>query len=196
MSTPLLKLNLGCGPTRREGFLGVDIGNYPEVDIRQDALEYLRSLPDQSVTEVYSSHFLEHLDPEVFLELLRQVYRVLIPGGQTRFIVPHFSNPYYYSDPTHRIAFGVHTFSYLCEKSCLHRGVPSYAKIAGWSLERVRLHFVPYARPRISRFRIPLLSDLLNPIVNWRPLGIELFERYCSGVLSIYEIEYVIHKDE
>ncbi len=170
------------------------MGDYPEVDVRQDAIEYLQSLPDQSVDEVYSAHFLEHLEPPLFLELLKQVDRVLTLGGQARFLVPHYSNPYYYSDPTHRIAFGVHTFSYLCETTCLNRAVPSYARIPGWSLQAVRVHFVPYARPRIWRFRLPLLSDLLNPLVNFRPLLVELFERYWAGLFSIYEIEYRILK--
>jgi predicted SAM-dependent methyltransferase len=196
MSAALLKLNLGCGWSRREGYLGVDIGDYPTVDVRQDALLYLKSLPANSVQEVYSAHFLEHLDAEVFLQLLKEINRVLVPGGDIKFLVPHYSHPYYYSDPTHRITFGVHTFSYLCETSCLHRKVPDYARIPGWTLKSVRLHFIPYAQPRIWRFRIPMPSDLLNIIVNLNPLFVELFERYLAGICAIYEIEYHIRKTE
>ena len=177
-----------------EGFLGVDICDDPAVDVRQDAIQYLQSLPAHSVQEVFSRHFLEHLDPAAFQEILKQTDRVLVPGGQARFIVPHYSNPYFYSDPTHRQAFGVHTFSYLCDSSCLTRIVPTYARIPGWSLRSVRVGFMPYTRPRILGFKLWMPSDLLNGLVNLRPLFIELFERYFCGVLSIYEIEYRILK--
>jgi hypothetical protein len=191
---PALRVNLGCGNKRREGFLGVDVGDFPAVDVRQDVLEYLRSLPDASVAEVYSRHFLEHLEPPALQELLAQVDRVLQPGGRVHFIVPHFSNPYYHSDPTHRQAFGVHTFSYLCEHTCLHRHVPAYARRAGWSLTAVKVGFLPYERWHLFGRRLPMLSDWLNKVVNRKVKRIELFERYLCGMLSIYEVEFFIDK--
>jgi len=194
MSDNALRINLGCGNKRREGFIGVDVGDFPAVDVRRDVLEYLRSLPDGSVEEVYSRHFLEHLEPPALQELLSQVDRVLRPGGRIHFIVPHFSNPYFHSDPTHRQAFGVHTFSYLCEHTCLHRSVPSYARRAGWSLSRVRVGFLPYERWTLFGRPRWMLSDWLNKFVNGKTKRIELFERYCSGVLSIYEVEFFIDK--
>jgi SAM-dependent methyltransferase len=194
MSDNGLRINLGCGNKRREGFIGIDVGDVPAVDVRRDVLEYLRSLPDGSVAEVYSRHFLEHLEPPALQELLAQVDRVLRPGGHIHFIVPHFSNPYYHSDPTHRQAFGVHTFSYLCEHTCLHRSVPSYARRAGWSLSRVRVGFLPYERWTLFGRPRWMLSDWLNKFVNRKTKRIELFERYCSGVLSIYEVEFFIDK--
>lgn len=189
-----LRINLGCGSKPKPGFLGVDLGEHSAADVKMDVLAYLRSLPDASVAEVYSRHMLEHFEPAPLRELLAQVDRVLMPGGQVQFIVPHYSNPYFHSDPTHRQAFGVHTFSYLCESTCLHRKVPSYARIAGWRLVRVRVGFVPYGKLRLLGIRIPLLSDLLNPVVNASLRGIELFERYLAGVLSIYEVSYWIEK--
>jgi len=82
----MLRLNLGCGNKRRPGFLGVDIGDFDAVDVRQDVLSYLRSLGDQTVQEVYSRHFLEHLEPAALQELLAHVDRVLVPGGRAHFI--------------------------------------------------------------------------------------------------------------
>lgn len=189
-----LRINLGCGSKPRQGFLGVDLGETTAADVKMDVLAYLRSLPDQSVAEVYSRHMLEHLEPAPLRELLAQVDRVLMPGGTMQFIVPHYSNPYFHSDPTHRQAFGVHTFSYLCEASCLHRKVPSYARIPGWRLTSVRVGFLPYGRLRLLGIRVPMLSDLLNPLVNLGHRSIELFERYCAGVLPIYEVIFCIDK--
>lgn len=189
-----LRLNLGCGSKPRAGFLGVDLGEHTTAQVRMDVLAYLRSLPDGAVAEVYSRHMLEHLEPAALRALLQEVDRVLMPGGKVLFIVPHASNPWFWSDPTHRQPFAVHTFSYLCETSWLPRKVPSYVAIRGWHLERVRLGFRPYARPRVLGIRVPMLSGLLEPLVNVGPRAIEIFERYFAGVLSIYEISFWIHK--
>lgn len=189
-----LRVNLGCGNKVRPGFLGVDLGENTKADVKMDVLAWLRAQPDSSVSEVYSRHMLEHLPPDVFREFLEQVNRVLKTGGTLIFIVPHYSNPYYYSDPTHRQPFGVHSFSYLCETTCLHRGVPNYARIAGWHLTKVQVGFLPYKRPRLLGIKLPMLSNLLNPLVNASHRGIELFERYLAGVLSIYEVSYRIEK--
>lgn len=189
-----LRLNLGCGNKPRAGYLGVDLGADSAADVKMDLLAYLHTLPAHSVSEVYARHVLEHFDAAALREMLQQIDRVLRPGGRMHFIVPHHSNPYYYSDPTHRQPFGVHTFCYFCESHCLGRKVPRYASIAGWHLSQVRVGFRPFGRLRVLGLRIPLLSDLLNPLVNLSHRSIELFERYCAGVLSIYEVSFWIDK--
>lgn len=189
-----LRLNLGCGSKRIPGYLGVDIGDGSAVDVRMDVMEYLCSLPPESVQEIYSRHFLEHVESRDLRPMLLQFDRVLRPGGLIHLIVPHYSNPYFYSDPTHRQFFGVHTFSYFCDRSCLNRTVPTYAAIPGWSLLKVKLGFIPYARPTLLGIKIPMLSSILVRVVNRGILAVELFERYLCGLWSIYEVHYWIEK--
>ncbi len=191
---PGLRLNLGCGGKRVAGFLGVDVIDGAAVDVCMDVMAYLRSLPAGSVQEIYTRHFLEHVRPDDLRPMLLEFDRVLRPGGQLRVIVPHYSNPYFYSDPTHRQPFGVHTFSYFCEHSCLHRKPPTYARIAGWSQTEVKLGFKPYKRLRLFGVKLPMLSQVLALLVNRAALAVELFERYLCGVLSIYEVRYRIEK--
>jgi len=100
--TQLIKLDLGSGKEPEPGYIGVDIGFSSERVIQSDALTYLKSLPAESVSHVYSRHYLEHMTSDQLIELLKEVNRVLAKGGEILFIVPHFSNPYYYSDPTTR----------------------------------------------------------------------------------------------
>lgn len=45
-------------------------------------------LADKSVDVIYSSHFLEHLDPKIGRGLLEECLRVLKPGGRARICVP------------------------------------------------------------------------------------------------------------
>ena len=59
---------------------------------------------------IHSEHFLEHIpDAE---GLVREAARVLEPGGSSRAVVPHFSNPHFYSDPPTAPSSGLYTFSY------------------------------------------------------------------------------------
>jgi SAM-dependent methyltransferase len=44
--------------------------------------------PDASVEEVYMGHLLEHFEPEEADALLRECYRVLVPGGRLGVVVP------------------------------------------------------------------------------------------------------------
>lgn len=188
-----LRLNLGCGRKPKAGFLGVDAGEDTRADVRAGILEFLRELPPASVSEVYSRHVLEHLEPATLRALLGEVDRVLCAGGTMEIIVPHFSNPYYYSDPTHRQPFGLYTFSYFCQSHCLRRSVPGYVAVAGWHLASVRVHFRPYFRPALFGRRLPMPAHALNLLVNRRPV-LEWFERYLAFIIPIYEISYRIEK--
>lgn len=188
------RLNLGCGPKRKPGFLGVDIGDDVAVDVRMDAMAYLQSLPANSVQEIYTRHFLEHVEGRDLHPMLLEMNRVLRIGGRVEIIVPHHSNPYYYSDPTHRTFFGAHTMSYFCDRSCLRRRVPRYAEIAGWSLMEVTLTFKPYKKLKLLGITIPLLSAGLNWGVNKSVRAIEIFEYYLCKLFPVYEITYLIEK--
>ncbi len=53
--------------------------------------------PDRCATYVYSSHFLEHLFHEDAVRVLREMHRVMKPGGVVRVCVPdlaHYINEY------------------------------------------------------------------------------------------------------
>jgi hypothetical protein len=55
-----LKLNIGCGPNIKAGWLNLDLF-HPRADL---ALDMREAMPfhDNSVTIIYSEHFFEHLD--------------------------------------------------------------------------------------------------------------------------------------
>ena len=190
----LLKLDLGSGSRPYKDYLGVDNAIKNKLVVKKDVLSFLKSLSKNSVSHIYSRHYLEHTDSDQFLKILCEIDRVLIKNGEMIFTVPHYSNPFFYSDPTHKTFFGVHTFSYLCETSCLKRHVPGYVSIAGWHLINLRVNFVPMIRIRFFGFRLPLLSDLFNILVNSHFKLIELFERYLASIFSIYEIRFFVIK--
>jgi SAM-dependent methyltransferase len=118
-------IELGCGRKPKPGRITVDKVDLPHVDIVADIEEGLPFLPDNSVDEIHCRSVLEHI--EKFENLIREIVRVLKPAGRAYIFVPHFSNPYYYSDYTHKRFFGLYSFYYFVEqKNQLKRKVPCF----------------------------------------------------------------------
>lgn len=118
-------IELGCGPYKKEGAIGIDTLKLEGVDIVADLEKGLGFLPDKIVDEISSRHLFEHLDN--FESLMKDIHRILKPGGIHKVIVPHFSNPHYYSDYTHKRFFGIYSFDYFAtEETMLKRKVPSF----------------------------------------------------------------------
>ena len=81
------KLHLGCGSVFIPGFLHVDLMPGPHVD-HVGPVERLDFIPDQTIELIYASHVLEHFGRGEFMDVLREWYRVLCPGGVLRLSVP------------------------------------------------------------------------------------------------------------
>ena len=72
-----------------------------------DAIAYLKRLPENSFAVVSGFHIVEHLELGLLLELIQQSHRVLRPGGVAIFETPNpevlkVSTYTFYFDPTHR----------------------------------------------------------------------------------------------
>jgi len=118
-------IELGCGLKKKEGRIGIDAIDLPNVDIVADIEQGLPFLPDESVDQIHCRSVFEHI--ENFENLMREIVRVLKKGGKAYVFVPHFSNPYYYSDYTHKRPFGLYTFYYFVNtEHQLKRKVPNF----------------------------------------------------------------------
>lgn len=97
-----MRLNLGCGFNPLPGYVNADKLAACDPDLVVD-LEQPWPWPDNSADEIVMNHVLEHLGrtPEQFLDVIREGYRVLKPGGAWRIVVPHPRHDDYLSDPTH-----------------------------------------------------------------------------------------------
>ena len=79
-----MRLNLGCGDTKLEGFVGVDC--VPPADQMVD-LTGGWPWPDSSVEEVIARDVFEHLPSK--RNTMNELYRVLKPGGIATLQIPH-----------------------------------------------------------------------------------------------------------
>lgn len=112
MTTEVLRLDIGCGSRKKEGFLGVDQFPMEGVDVVLNVAERLpdgsyKPWPwaDNSVDEIHSSHFVEHLDhnrhnPER-VHFYNEAFRVMKEGAKMSIIVPHWASNRAYGDFTH-----------------------------------------------------------------------------------------------
>ncbi len=90
-----LKIDIGCGPWKKEGFIGIDNcygedqWNVPEggslIDINHDLSSGI-PFNDSTVVEIFASHFMEHTDLDF---MLKEVHRVAKNGAKFEFIVPY-----------------------------------------------------------------------------------------------------------
>jgi hypothetical protein len=181
------KLDLGCGSRKhRSDYIGVDLLDHPEVDVVGDAVAVLASLPAGCLERVYSSHFLEHLGD--LDGLLRELERTMATGAELEIIVPHFSNPYFYSDPTHTRTFGLYSFGYYVKDTFLRRQVPRYGNDTAFRMTSISLNFKS-SPPFYVRYGIKRLIGLLVNMSRWCK---EFYEENLCFLLPCYEVRFLM----
>ncbi|MDD5698608.1 MAG: methyltransferase domain-containing protein [Victivallaceae bacterium] len=180
-------LELGCGQKRRiPGAVTIDREPLPQVDIVADLAQGI-PMDDGEVDEIYSFHFLEHIADFDFM--FREMYRVLKPGGRLIGTVPHFSNPYFYSDPTHKTFFGLYTFCYYAAgQHYFHRQVPAFYSRDYFRVVNLKLIF---KSPFVGRWPFKKLVQILANLCTWTK---EFYEENLAGLIPVYEIYFELEK--
>lgn len=95
-----LRLDIGCGKTKMDGWEGID-----SIDFGQKHVHDVRKgLPfaDNSVSEVRSSHFVEHLTGQERIAFFNELWRVMKDGATAQIVTPNWSHACAYGDPTHQ----------------------------------------------------------------------------------------------
>lgn len=98
---PLLKLNLGAGKSRMDGYLSVDSIPFEGLDVVADLRE-IWPWADNTVSDIHMSHVLEHFTGDERVHIFNEMYRVLVPGGKAYIVTPHWASQRAYGDFTHK----------------------------------------------------------------------------------------------
>jgi SAM-dependent methyltransferase len=182
----VLKLDIGSGKIKREGFIGIDISSGAFIDVRAD-LE--RGLPfqDNTFSEIWMNHVFEHLSDPV--HSMDEIWRVCKDGATVEIRGPHFSSPHLvWSDPTHKRGLSLSTFQYFdgtCHyakakfriNSCLLiRGNTSFHNVG------FRIWYWPFILPNL------LLQKMVNSSQSW----VSRYERLASRFFSFQEIRVIL----
>lgn len=185
-----IKLDLGGGNLCRDGFYCVDCLQLEGVDIVADLNEPLDLIPDNSVEYVYSNHVLEHVGDIILV--LSEIYRITRPDGIIEIVVPHFSNPYGYSDPTHVRFFGLYSMYYFVDSGSHPptRTVPTFYSNVRFRLNSIKIEF--YKRSRLDKIAAPRIERWVNKSIHRQ----EFYERRLCGIFHAMQLRFQMQPDK
>lgn len=181
----VIRINLGAGQSAVAGFYNLDMIMLPGTDIVANLNENLGLFPDNSVDEIYSRASLEHVSN--LIGLMEEIHRICKPNAIISIIVPHFSNAYYYSDPTHVRPFALYTMHYFMDEiDQKGRKVPSYYTSARFTLKCMQIQF----------YRERLVDKVLEPVISWfvnMSIGSQdVYERRLCYFFPAWQMQYML----
>ena len=162
----LKRLNLGCGTDRKEGWVNLDSADIPGVDVVHDIEKLPLPFPDNSFDEILCQDILEHVE---YIPVLKDLHRILAPGGALHIRVPHFTAKNNFIDPTHKKLFSVNTFDYFIQNS---RSFERRSYYFDFSFSSLRNRTLTFERSS----RIFFLNRFVAPFVNKSTRRQELYE--------------------
>lgn len=87
-----MKIEIGGGETpKKHGYKICDIRCLKNVDFCCNAIELDKYIPQNTVTNVYARHFMEHLTFRETDKFLSVIYKILKTAGEVEIIVPNMT---------------------------------------------------------------------------------------------------------
>jgi SAM-dependent methyltransferase len=110
MSEPTKRvLDVGCGQNKFPGAIGIDANPRSHADVIDDLGVFPSPVADNEFVDIVSSHVLEHVPDGI--GFVTELHRITKPGGKLKILTPHYSNPDWPTDPTHRNHFNSYSFT-------------------------------------------------------------------------------------
>ncbi|MFH1240356.1 MAG: methyltransferase domain-containing protein [Candidatus Diapherotrites archaeon] len=161
-------LHLGCGRNKLPKTIGIDIRDFPEVDVRVD-LNSDMPFGENSVDGIVSNHVLEHLD---YSHIMNESLRILKTGGISIMIVPHYTN--------HRAHMGEHKiqgFSWIAFEHFADKNHPFY----GFEIMKNEILFGNKL-------------NFIGKLINSNKKITYIYERFFSGIFPAVELAVIMKK--
>ena len=158
-----MKLDVGCGPYKRAGYIGVDVARQPGVDVLGDATRL--PFAEDCVDHIHTRNTLEHI-PAIF-DTLREFYRVGRNGAILEIMVPHFSSYEYWRDLTHIRPFSVFTFDHFDREKMKINALPDYVPGIDLQVVRTVLHWWDPQQVAAKRGFKRIMLKTLDGAINW-----------------------------
>ncbi len=93
------KLDVGCGRNKDPEFTGLDINDWPGVDIVWDLEKFPWPIDDNAFDYIKIIHVVEHINDQI--GFFRELHRIAADGAIIHLETPHFSSSNSWADPTH-----------------------------------------------------------------------------------------------
>ncbi len=102
-------LDVGCGDNKYPGAIGMDFNPRTAADVIHDLGVVPYPFADDEFDEIISRHVIEHV-PDV-MAFVSELHRITRPGGRIKIVAPHYTNPDWATDPTHRNHLNSYSFN-------------------------------------------------------------------------------------
>jgi GT2 family glycosyltransferase/predicted SAM-dependent methyltransferase len=111
-SNQKVRLNLGCGFKKLEGYTNIDLREECNPDLQTDISKGL-PFDDNSVDEIKAMDFLEHIPIGAVIPTLEEIFRVLKPGGRLEHLTPSTDGRGAFQDPNHQSFWNENSWLYF-----------------------------------------------------------------------------------
>lgn len=108
-----MKLDVGCGVSLKEGYIGLDKRKLDGVSIVHDLEVFPYPIEDNTFAEIRGHHVIEHIKPWLTVDFMNELWRIMEPGGLLTLDMPYGGTNSYRQDPTHCSEFIELTFWYF-----------------------------------------------------------------------------------
>jgi SAM-dependent methyltransferase len=174
-----VRIDLGCGSVKREGYVGLDYVAGDQVDHVLDLTHDRYPFADASVDEVFSAHFLEHI--ETPNHVFGEIARICRDGARIEFWTPYaFTEEAFLYGHLHRVT------EEMWRQFCVsHRD--SHAEMLGgrWLLHRIVYVIAPGTADELAAHRVDLdfaVRHFKDVVIE---LGVEIEFRSDLGVPAV-----------
>jgi len=168
-------LNLGSGVDYKRGCVNLDYNSKYSPDIVHDLDKFPYPFKNSEFDGIYCSHILAHVKD--LNKTLKELERILKPGGIIKIRTPHFSNPHNFTDLTVKRFFSWNTFDLLF-KGTFNTNPLNFKIISK------RFNFLSAEYPKAN--------FLFSWIFNSMPK--KFYERFLCWMFPVGEIEVVLIK--
>lgn len=161
MQKEINKLNLGSGANKKQGYINLDWNLNSDPDIICDLNKIPYPFKENTFELIEASHILEHLDKP--FDVMKELHRILKPGGSLIIKVPHFSRGFTHSEHSH--GFDVTFPYYFIKKDDVVSGFYGFE----YRIENIRLRWLAFLH--------------LMPLLGYKNYFINLL-RFVNAIIS------------
>ena len=101
-------LDIGCGANKVAGAIGMDVNPRTAADVIHDLDDLPYPFADDSFDEVIGRHVIEHVQNP--MGVMAELHRIARAGGVVKLLAPHWTNPDFATDLTHRNHLNSYSF--------------------------------------------------------------------------------------
>ena len=160
-----MKLNIGCGHRKIDGYVNIDNRESVKPDIVAD-LSGGFPFKSDSIDEVRAHDFLEHIPLGKTIGVIEEIFRVLKPDGFFDHSTPSTDGRGAFQDPTHLSFWNINSWIYFCnpawniyDMKARFGVIKLEDKVTDESLNIIHTHGLMYAMKESDRLKSWLEID-------------------------------------